>query len=144
MMPAILVFLSGVAALVYQILWVKQLALIVGVDVYAVTTAVSAFFAGLALGGGLFGRRADRSARPLRLFAALEAGTGLLGFTATLVLAHAAPAFVSLEAKASPVAWALLFVTIGLPALLMGGTLPALVRAVAPAEEAVGRASGNL
>jgi hypothetical protein len=43
------------AALVYQTLWVKQLA--VGTDrgggmLYAVTTAVSAFFAGLAIGGG--------------------------------------------------------------------------------------------
>src|ERR1019366_7930177 len=120
------------------------LAVVGGVDVYAVTTAVSAFFAGLALGGGLFGPRAERSARPLRLFAALEAGTGLLGIAATLVLANAAPAFVALEAKAYPLAWALLFVTIGLPALLMGGTLPALVRAIAPAEGAVGRASGNL
>ena len=52
MMPAVLLFLSGLAALVYQTLWVKQLALIVGVDVNAVTTAVSAFFAGLAIGGG--------------------------------------------------------------------------------------------
>jgi MFS family permease len=143
-MPAVLIFVSGVAALVYQTLWVKQLALIVGVDVYAVTTAVSAFFAGLAIGGGVFGRRADRSARPLRLFAALEAGTGVLGLTTTLVLAHAASPFVSLEAVAAPLAWTLLFVSIGLPALLMGGTLPSLVRAVAPAEEAVGRASGSL
>jgi spermidine synthase len=144
MMPAVLVFLSGVAALVYQILWVKQLTLIVGVDVYAITTAVSALFAGLAIGGGLFGRRADRSARPLRLFAALEAGTGILSLTTTFVLAHAPSVFVSLEATAGLVAWALLFVTIGLPALLMGGTLPALVREIAPAEDAVGRASGNL
>jgi spermidine synthase len=139
-----LAFLSGLAALVYQILWVKQLALIVGVDVYAVTTAVSAFFAGLAIGGGVFGRWADRSPRPLRLFASLEAGTGLLGLVATLALAHTAPVFVAIAAFASPLAWALLFVAVGLPAFLMGGTLPALVRAVAPEEAAIGRASGSL
>ena len=144
MTAAILLFLSGVAALVYQTLWVKQLALIVGVDVYAVTTAVSAFFAGLALGGALFGRQADRAAWPLRLFATLEAGTGVLGLATTLLLAHAAPIFVALEARAVPLAWTLLFVLIGLPALLMGGTLPAMVRAVAPAEGAVARASGRL
>lgn len=143
-LPPAVLFLSGAAALVYQTLWVKQLTLIVGVDVYAVTTAVSAFFAGLALGGGLFGRRADLSARPLRFFAALEAGTGVLGLGVTLGLAHAAPAFVSLEAMSRLLAWALLYVTIGLPAILMGGTLPALVRAVAPAARAVGRSSGRL
>jgi len=143
-MAVVLVFISGVAALVYQTLWVKQLALIVGVDVYAVTTAVSAFFAGLAIGGAVFGRRSDSVARPLRLFAALEAGTGVLGFAATLLLAQTAPAFVAVEALSSSLGWLLLFLEIGLPALLMGGTLPALVRAAAPAEEAIGRASGRL
>lgn len=141
---ALLLFLSGLAALVYQTLWVKQLALIVGVDVYAVTTAVSAFFGGLAIGGALFGRRADRSVRPLRMFAALEAGSGVLGLSATILLAYAATSFVSIEATARPLAWALLFVAIGLPAVLMGGTLPAIVRAVVPAEGTVGRASGSL
>lgn len=66
-MPALLLFASGGAALVFQVLWVKQLSLVVGVEVYAVTTAISAFFAGLALGGLAFGRLADRLARPLRL-----------------------------------------------------------------------------
>jgi hypothetical protein len=39
----ILAFFSGVAALIYQTLWVKQLSLVVGVDVYAVATGVAAF-----------------------------------------------------------------------------------------------------
>ena len=34
--------LSSVAALIYQTIWVNQLVLIVGVDAYAVTTAVRA------------------------------------------------------------------------------------------------------
>jgi len=41
-----LLFASGAAALVYQLLWIKQLSLVVGVDVHAATIAVSAFFAG--------------------------------------------------------------------------------------------------
>src|SRR5579864_8178380 len=49
--PALLLFGSGAASLVYQLLWIKQLSLVVGVEVYAVTVAVSAFFAGLAIGG---------------------------------------------------------------------------------------------
>ena len=48
-----LVFASGFAGLVYQVLWIKQLSLVVGVEVYAITTGISAFFAGLALGGWL-------------------------------------------------------------------------------------------
>jgi hypothetical protein len=56
-------FTSGAAALIYQLLWIKQLSLVVGVDVYAVTIAVSAFFAGLAA-GGLFVWPARRSDEP--------------------------------------------------------------------------------
>src|SRR5215211_6264319 len=70
--PALLLFASGAAALIYQVLWIKQLSLVVGVDVYAVTTGVSAFFAGLALGGTLFGWWVDRLARPFLLYAFLE------------------------------------------------------------------------
>ncbi len=40
-------FFSGIAALIYQTIWIKQLTLGVGIDVYAVTTGVSGFFAGL-------------------------------------------------------------------------------------------------
>src|SRR5262244_886891 len=97
LMLAGLLFASGAAALVYQVLWVKQLSLVVGVDVYAVTTTIAGFFAGLALGGWLFGRSADRTERPLRLYAALELGVGVLGALATLALEHAAPVFVAAE-----------------------------------------------
>ena len=73
-----LLFFSGLSALIYQTIWIKQLTLVVGVDVYAVTTGVSGFFAGLALGAALFGRFADRSRSPIRLCAANTAGAGIL------------------------------------------------------------------
>ena len=69
MLPGLLLSASGCAALIYQVLWVKQLSLVVGVDVHAVTIAVSAFFAGLALGSYYFGKLADTLARPLQLYA---------------------------------------------------------------------------
>src|SRR5262249_51643965 len=74
---AFLLLASGFAALVYETLWVKQLGRVVGVEVHAVTIALSAFFAGLALGGALLGRLADRAPRPVRLYALLEAGVGV-------------------------------------------------------------------
>ena len=130
--PALLLFASGTAALVYQVLWIKQLSLVVGVDVYAVTTGVSAFFAGLALGGALFGRWADRLARPFLLYSVLELGVAVLGVAATLALARAAQPFVALEEVAGPLAWVLLSALVAVPAVLMGGTLPVLVRSRAP------------
>ncbi|MDF3882222.1 spermidine synthase, partial [Cupriavidus basilensis] len=141
---AALLFASGASALVYQVLWVKQVALIVGVDVYAVTTGVSAFFLGLACGGWALGRRADRAARPLMFYAALELGIAVLGLGATLGLAQAAPWFVAIESRAGLLAWCLPFALIGVPALLMGGTLPALMAACAPPAGKVARTGGGL
>ena len=43
----------------------------------ATSLVLAAFMAGLALGALVFGRLADRVARPLRLFAALECGTAV-------------------------------------------------------------------
>jgi len=143
-LPALLLFASGTAALVYQILWIKQLSLVVGVDVYAVTTAVSAFFAGLALGGALCGWRADRLVRPLLLYAVLELGIAVLGIATTLALGWAALPFVVLEAYTGPLAWALLCSLVGVPAILLGGTLPVLIRSRAPQPGRIGAAGGCL
>jgi spermidine synthase len=140
----LLLFASGTAALVDQVLWIKQLSLVVGVDVYAVTTGVSAFFAGLALGGPLFGGWADRLARPFLLYALLKLGIAVSGIAAPLALARAAQPFVALEQGAGPLAWAMLFTLVGVPAVLMGGTLPVLIRSRAPQPGYIGAAGGRL
>lgn len=142
--PALLLFASGTAALIYQVLWVKQLTLVVGIEVQAVTVAISAFFAGLALGGWLFGKLADRHARPFLLYAALEIAALVLGIGATQALAHSAASFAAWQASAGSLAWALPFALVGLPAIAMGGTLPVLTRALAPSRRDVGGAGGRL
>ena len=142
--PVLLLFVSGAASLIYQVLWIKQLALVVGVEVQAVTTGVSAFFAGLAVGGWIFGRLADRLARPLRLYALLEASVLVLALASTWMLPHAAAPFASLQDRIGPLAWALPFVLVGLPAVLMGGTLPVLMRALCPAAARMGRSGARL
>ncbi len=141
---AALLFGSGFAALVYETLWVKQLGRVVGVEVHAVTIALSAFFAGLALGGALLGRLADRTTRAVRLYAILEAGVAVVGVLSTLVLARSAEPYVLLREVVGPLAWALPFVLVGLPSFLMGGTLPALLRALHPDDSAVAPATGLL
>ncbi|WP_144240783.1 fused MFS/spermidine synthase [Dyella japonica] len=139
---AALLFGSGAASLVYQLLWIKQLSLVVGVEVYAVTVAVSAFFGGLAIGGAWFGRRADEIAHPLRLYAWLEGGVALLAVMATVLLAHSAALFAQLELHVGWLAWLLPFALVGAPAIAMGGTLPVLVRATA--RHSVAAAGGRL
>jgi len=49
--PAVaLLAISGSASLMFQIVWIKQLSLIVGVEVHAIAAAVAAFFSGLGCG----------------------------------------------------------------------------------------------
>ena len=144
LMPALLLFISGAAALIYQVIWIKQLSLVIGVEVYAITTGISAFFAGLALGGLLFGRFADRLGKPLLLYAGLEIGVALLGVGATLGLSMAAAPFAWLDRQIGLLAWFLPLLLVGLPALLMGGTLPVLMRALAADPQHLGRAGGRL
>ena len=140
----VLMFASGGAGLIYQVLWVKQLSLVVGVQVYAVTTAISAFFTGLALGGLWFGRFADRLARPVRLYAALELIVALLAVAATYALPQVAGWFARLQATTGLFAWLLPFLMVGIPAFFMGGTLPVMVRALRPGKGQVAGSGGRL
>jgi predicted membrane-bound spermidine synthase len=142
--PALLLAASGMVALIFQVLWIKQLSLIVGVDVYAVSTGVSAFFAGLALGGLVLGRWADRSQKPLRLYAALEIGVAVLGVATTYALAHSARLFATLEAQGRLLPWALVFILVGLAPFLMGGTLPAIVRSLCLQSDRLGSGGGRM
>ena len=70
-------FLSGAAALIYQVVWVRSLTLIFGGSHLAVTTVLSIFMAGLALGGYAIGRYVDNVKKPLRLYGMLELGIAL-------------------------------------------------------------------
>lgn len=139
-----LLFGSGFSALVYQAIWVKQLSLVVGVDVYAISTGVSAFFAGLALGGAIFGRLADSLRNPLRLYAVLEFLIAVIGIGATLALAKAPAIFVALQSQVGVLAWLLPFLLVMFPAILMGGTLPPLISSVRPGNSQIGRTAGQL
>jgi MFS family permease len=142
-LPAALLLLSGGAALVYQVLWIKQLSLVVGVEVHAVTTGISAFFAGLALGGWLFGRWADQLARPVRCMRCWRWRWRCWGGQ------HARPGGVGRVVRPDggqcrPAGLVAAVCPGGGPALLMGGTLPVLVRALAPAPGQQAQASGRL
>jgi predicted membrane-bound spermidine synthase len=141
---SILLFFSGLAALIYQTLWIKQLALVIGVDIYAVTLGISAFFTGLALGNLWLGRQADRLKTPLTLYSGLEFSIAITGVGATWALAHSDRLYVFLQDKVGFGAWLLPFFLVGLPASLMGGTLVVLLRACQPRQGVIGSTAGLL
>src|SRR5258708_4690545 len=70
-------FISGAAGLIYQVVWSRYLALFLGHTSYAVVAVLVAFMGGLALGNATFGAVADRTAKPLAVYAWLEIGIGM-------------------------------------------------------------------
>ncbi len=60
-----LFFFSGLISLILQVVWLKKLVLVFGNTVWAVSTLLTAFMAGLAIGSWVFGRIADRTESPL-------------------------------------------------------------------------------
>ncbi|MBI3552971.1 MAG: hypothetical protein HY077_10690 [Elusimicrobia bacterium] len=111
--------LSGAAGLASEVLWAKQLAVLIGGTALAQTIVLAAFLGGLSAGSAFFGRRADGSRAPWRFYAALEFGIAALAALAPLFLRAADRADARWLASLAAAA----------PAFLMGGTLPALCRA---------------
>jgi len=147
----VLIVASGGVALIYQSLWMRRLALVLGSTTYAVGTVLAGFMAGLGIGAFAFGKRVDRSSDPLRLYAALELAIGVIGLASPFVLEHgAAPyAFAYAHFKASPglltlARFVLGFSFVALPAFLMGGTLPVATRYMVRRSNEVGRGIAQL
>jgi spermidine synthase len=131
----ILFFLSGAAALVYQVVWVRSFGLVFGSSHLTVTTVLSVFMAGLALGGWWVGRTVDRIGRALRFYGLLELGIAASAVAYVGLMAAYPRLYVPLATAVgdSPVALTairVLFATAAMivPTTLMGGTLPVLVR----------------
>ena len=81
-----LFFLSGAAALVYEISWARQLGLLVGHTAQAASVVLGGYFAGLALGYWLAGRWASR-VRPLAGYGVAEIAAGLWALAVPTLLA---------------------------------------------------------
>ncbi|MBE0567379.1 MAG: fused MFS/spermidine synthase [Krumholzibacteria bacterium] len=137
-MRALLYFLfllSGATALVYQVVWVRQQSLVFGGTHLAVSTVLAVFMGGLALGGWLIGRRADRWRRPLLVYGVLELGIalsalavyGILRLYPTIYVPLARPVQ-DVPAALTALRFLLAALAMIVPTTLMGATLPVLAR----------------
>jgi spermidine synthase len=128
---------SGLASLVYQVVWFKQLSYFLGNTTYSQSVVLATFMGGLALGAWYWGKRADKFANNLRLFALLEIALALYCFFYNPIFNFAEGQFTSfvkyfeLASDSAAVLFLKLVVsssTMLFPTFLMGGTLPVLVR----------------
>ncbi|MFC1861984.1 fused MFS/spermidine synthase [Chloroflexota bacterium] len=144
-------FFSGLASLIYQMLWVRQLGLVFGTTLQSVSTVLSVFMAGLALGSFLFGRLADRTNNPLRMFAFLEVGIGAYVMFIPLIFKELTAIQVAVMQSlpdghigVTLVRILLCFVVLIVPTTFMGGTLPVIAKYFVRKEGEVGSGLGNL
>lgn len=140
-----LVFLSGFAALIYQVLWMKQNGLLFGNGSQAAGATLASFFAGLAAGSWFFGRKVSAAPKPMRTYAWLELGiaaTALVYFLILLLFEAIYPAIYQ-ALGTGPLLLLIKFLLSMLlvfpPAFFMGGTIPVLGQHMVRERSAFGR-----
>src|SRR6187455_1342318 len=134
-LPAlILLFIgSGCAALIYEIVWFQMLSLSLGSSAISLGVLLGTFMGGMCLGSLLLPRFVKPDQHPVRVYALLELGIGLLGLVILFILPYAGglyttiggPGFSGLLVRGLVAALCLLP-----PTLMMGATLPAIARYV--------------
>ena len=141
-----LFYVSGIAGLIYQVLWLRRLSLVFGVTVYAASTVLAAFMAGLAIGSALSSRLLRRGFSPLAAFGVAEILVGVTGLLSPFLLDAASSVYAAVH-RTEPDSLVVLtaarlitsFAILALPTAMMGITLPLLSAAVS----APGRANGT-
>ncbi len=123
---------SGCAALIYEVVWYQMLQLAIGATAVSMGFLLAAFMGGLGL-GSIIWPRLQRYAKvhPLRIYAALEAGIGILGLLALWGIPLIERAYIAgfQEGLSNQVLRGLLAAVCLLPpTMLMGASLPALSR----------------
>lgn len=143
---ACLFFLSGLAALAYEIVWVRVLGLVVGNSLWATVSVVAAYMGGMAIGSALVTMVAHRLRHHLRAYAVAEALAAIVALATPFAAAALSQVAAGLGAEPLSgwglpllgrlaISWAFL----ALPTIAMGATLPLLVERVRVAGELVPR-----
>jgi spermidine synthase len=145
-------FVSGFAALTYEILWTRIFVMFFGHTVYAFSAMLTAFLCGLALGGWLFAAIIDKSISPLSMLGWLEVSIGLAAMFTLLgseQFSHVVTFLQLIIGKSSPLA--VLFskfiasFLIMLPATtLLGGSFPVVAKIYARNIKKVGEKIGGI
>ena len=150
-LPFVAFFLSGLSSLIFQTLWSRLLQHVFGSSSIAVSSVVSVFMMGLALGAWLGGRWADRLPRPLVAYAIAELLIGACALLVPVLVASdgwlaGVNAWLHQELGAGSVAlvfarFACIAPILIVPTTLMGATLPLLARHFVGPREGPGGAS---
>ncbi len=148
----LLLFLgSGMAGLIYQVLWTKLLTLTFGVTTMAVSAVLTSFFGGLALGGYLGGRWIDNCKNGLKWYGLAEILIGLYALLFLWLLNINNSVYVLIAQRLaidfyglSILKFILSAVLLAIPTTLMGATLPILSKIFATSQIRFAKNIGGL
>ncbi|MDP9192844.1 MAG: fused MFS/spermidine synthase [Acidobacteriota bacterium] len=138
-----LLFGSGLCALIYQAVWLRQFRLIFGASTLASAAVLAIFMAGLGIGALKLGRLVDRSRNPLAFYGLLEVGVAVSAAATPLLLWIVSSGYLAMGGSfalgsffATIVRLFLTLIVLVVPTVLMGGTLPAVARALERSSDA--------
>ncbi|MEY2479528.1 MAG: spermidine synthase [Verrucomicrobiota bacterium] len=147
----LLLFGSGFCALVYQTTWLREFRLIFGGSTAATAAVLGIFMSGLGVGGIVLGRRCETKARPLAFYGRLELFIAASAVMSLLLIVVARSFYIALGGTSTMgmlggtiVRLVLAAIILGTPTFLMGGTLPAAVRAFVGRDDVARRSVGIL
>ena len=137
---------SGIASLIYQVVWVRMLTLVFGHTIYSVSIVLSAFMAGLGLGSYLWGKTIDKSGKPLLIYGKIEIFIGVSGALLSILLSNFSPIYAWLHQwlpdlffLAAILKVALAFLLVLIPTIFMGATLPVMCKYFATEDSNLGQ-----
>jgi spermidine synthase len=122
---------SGCSALIYEIVWFQLLQLVIGSSAVSLGVLLGTYMGGMCLGSLLLPRIISVRRHPLRVYALLELGIGIIGVAVLFVMpevdrfyaAHAGAGLPGILMRGAVCGLCLLP-----PTILMGATLPAISR----------------
>ncbi|MGE4606053.1 MAG: fused MFS/spermidine synthase, partial [Myxococcota bacterium] len=132
----LLAFLSGAAALIYQVAWTNMLALSFGSTTLAMSAVVAGFMGGMGIGAWRYHQVGNRVRNPLLVYGAIEIGIAAMAALFSLGFAELPPFFGEIAARfpsetgLSALRFAVAFSLLLIPSALMGATFPALCTAL--------------
>lgn len=142
---------SGVTGLIYQVLWTRLLTLTFGVTTLAVSTVLTCFFGGLALGSFFGGRWADKHGRGLKWYGVAEIVVGVYALFFLWILGLNNDVYVLIARGMglgfygqNIIKFVLSIIILIIPATMMGATLPILSKELACKWSSFAKDIGNL
>jgi len=147
----ILFGISGMTALIYEMIWIRPLSLVFGTTMYAVSTIVASFILGLAIGSWVAGRFSDRLVNPLKYYAFIQIAVGIFGILLLPVFDLMPRVYLDLYHLTYPNQPIFMFTQIlmsmaiiAIPATLMGTTLPLMMKTYSKEFMTIGKDVGKL